>query len=146
MLWSMDNIVAPCRCCRVSAEDARPLQKARQGRCMKVERATVQKYTAFLKDKHRPPSKGGNTRAWHQHALIVDGERYSFLALGAKKWVYASDTVTFDWEWDNTRQYRNIEAASVRAFDNEGKPVVRGLRGDKENRRCEVSCLAPRMA
>lgn len=106
--------------------------------CLKVEKATVQEYRAFLKDKTRPPSKGGNTRAWHQHTLMIADERYSFLALGAKKWVYASDTVTFEWEWDGSRKYRNIVPESVRTFDKDGNPVERGHHGSKPWRTADV--------
>jgi len=105
---------------------------------MKVEKAVVDKYTAFLKDKHRPPSRGGNTRAWHQHSLIIGGERYSFLALGAKRWVYAGDTVTFEWDWDPTQRWRNVKPETVQAFDKNGKPVERGIRGGKPWRRAET--------
>ena len=48
----------------------------------------VSNYKIFLAEPSRPPSKGGNTRAWHQHFLEVGGQSYSFLALGAKKWIY----------------------------------------------------------
>ena len=74
---------------------ARPLQQV-EGLYMRVERATVQNYRTVLTDKYRPPSKGGNTRAWHRHSLTINDESYSFWALGAKRWVYASDTVTFE--------------------------------------------------
>lgn len=54
---------------------------------MKVESAKIEKYAAYLKDKYRPPSRGGNTGAWHQHVMTIEGETYSFLARGARKWV-----------------------------------------------------------
>jgi hypothetical protein len=52
---------------------------------MRIEKAIVEHYAAYLKDKYRPPSRGGNTRAWHQHVLRINGETYAFLALGARK-------------------------------------------------------------
>lgn len=91
----------------------------------------VENYRAILKDKYRPPSKGGNTRAWHQHSFEIDGERYSFLALGKKRWIFANDTVTFKWAWDESGQYRNVDRATIQAIDKNGNKVERGERGDK---------------
>jgi hypothetical protein len=82
-------------------------------------------------DKHRPPSKGGNTRAWHRHALTVNGEWYSFFALGQKRWAFKGDTVSFEWSWDATGRYRNIETGTFQAWDKNGEPVERGERGTK---------------
>lgn len=91
----------------------------------------VTNYRAILMEPSRPPSRDGNTRAWHQHAFEIDGERYSFLALGAKKWIFAKDTVEFEWNWDETGQYRNIDPDTIRTIDHRGKAVVRGERGSK---------------
>jgi hypothetical protein len=79
-----------------------------------------------------PVSRGGNTGARHQHRLTIGGEVYSFLALGAKKWVFARDLVSFEWDWDKTQRYRNIECDSVETWDRNGKLIVRGLRGFKK--------------
>ena len=98
----------------------------------------VENYRAVLKDKYRPPSKGGNTRAWHQHSFEVDGERYAFLGLGSKRWIYASDSVTFRWSWDKSRQYRNVIPETIRTFAQSGKEVVRGERGSKNWRTAET--------
>jgi hypothetical protein len=98
---------------------------------MRVEKATVESYGSYLKDKHRPPSKGGNTRAWHQHVLVIDGEKYSFLAAYAGKFVYKGETVSFDWEWDESKRYRNIDRSTVVAWDAAGNRTIRGNRSDK---------------
>lgn len=98
---------------------------------MRIERAAIQHYGIYLKDKYRPPSRGGNTRAWHQHVLTIDGERYSFLATWAGKFVYKNETVSFDWEWDATHRYRNVDVASVIAWNANGLQVLRGQRGGK---------------
>lgn len=103
-----------------------------------VEDATPDDYRAILKDKYRPPSRGGNTRAWHQHVMTIAGERYSFLALGARKWVYAGDMVSFTWSWDASRQYRNVDPNSVMVRNKAGEPVVRGERGSKKWRTAET--------
>jgi hypothetical protein len=63
--------------------------------------------------------------------LKIHGEYYSFLALGAKKWVYASDTVSFDWECDASERYRNVLPETLVARDKNGEVVVRGHRGAK---------------
>jgi hypothetical protein len=98
---------------------------------VKVEKAQVEKYGVYLKDKSRPPSRGGNKRAWHQHVIAIRGERYAFLAAWSGKFVFKGETVSFDWEWDETNNYRNINVGSVVAFSDDGKHKVRGERGSK---------------
>ena len=98
----------------------------------KIGPIKVKNYRTFLVDKYRPPSKGGNTRAWHRHSFEVDGATYSYLALGSRKWVYASDTVEFIWSWDATGKYRNVVTSSMATLDKNGKHVVRGERGTKK--------------
>lgn len=110
----------------------------------RVEDASLEDYRAVLKDKYRPPSRGGNTRAWHQHALIIAGERYSFLSLGGRKWVYAGDTVSFTWSWDASGQYRNVDTDSIVVRDKAGKVVTRGDRGDKAWRTAQTRLPARR--
>lgn len=102
------------------------------GKRIKVGPVEVNSYRAFLVEPSRPPSKGGNTRAWHQHSFEIDGERYSFLALGAKRWVFTNDTVEFEWHWDESGLYRNIDPATVRTMNARGETVVRGERGTKK--------------
>lgn len=111
---------------------------------MRVERAVVERYRAYLKDKYRPPSKGGNTGAWHQHVLRIDGENYSFLAAHAGKFVFKGETVSFDWDWDETKRFRNVVADSVVAHGRDGSPVVRGSRGGKAWRTAETRLPARR--
>lgn len=111
---------------------------------MKVEFAAPEHYGAYLKDKSRPPSRGGNTRAWHQHVLTIGGERYSFLALGARKWVFAGDTVSFDWEFDSSGKYRNVVLETFVTLDRNGKRCVRGDRGAKRWRTAETRLPASR--
>jgi hypothetical protein len=101
---------------------------------MRIEDRPIENYTTYLNEPYRPPSRGGNTGAWHQHAIKIDGERYSFEALGSKKWVFARDTVSFDWEWDASGKYRNILDATIQVRDKAGKPVTRGERGSKPRR------------
>jgi hypothetical protein len=99
-----------------------------------VGRTVIEDYTYKLVELGRPPSKGGNTRAQHRHAVKIAGEWYSWLALGAQKWVFVNDEVSFDWRWDAARTYRNVIPGSVRTWDKAGNPVHRGIRGSKRLR------------
>lgn len=120
------------------------MSQTAESEVFRVEDVTPDDYGAILKDKSRPPSRGGNTRAWHQHVLTIAGERYSFLALGAGKWVFAGDTVSFEWSWDASRRYRNVDPDSIRVRDKTGKAVVRGDRGRKKWRTAETRLPARR--
>ncbi len=62
----------------------------------------------------------------------IDGERYSFLALGAKRWVFANDTVEFESHWDESGRYRNVDPTTIRTINARGEIVVRGVRGTKK--------------
>ncbi len=104
----------------------------------KVGPVRVANYKTFLVDKYRPPSRGGNTRAWHRHSFEVEGDQFSFLALGAKKWIFAKDTVEFNWEWNKTKKYRNVLPETVSTKDADGNIEVRGERGDKKWRTSSV--------
>ncbi|MCZ4292054.1 hypothetical protein [Hoeflea alexandrii] len=98
---------------------------------MRIEKADLENYGVYLKDKSRPPSRGGNKRAWYQHVMVISGEKYSFLAAWSGKFVFKGETVSFDWEWDETHKYRNADAASVLAWTADGKQRRRGERGSK---------------
>ena len=82
--------------------------------------ATVESYSAILREPYRPPSRGGNTSALHAHYLTIEGEVYSFLARGSRKWVYKGDTVTFDWELEQGK-YRNIRKDTLVTRDKKMK-------------------------
>ena len=89
-------------------------------------------------DKYRPPSRGGNTTAWHRHVLIIGGKAYSFLAAHAGKFVYKGETASFDWDWDESGKFRNIEIRSVVAHKPDGSAIVRGNRAPKRWRTAEA--------
>ncbi|MGZ0799615.1 hypothetical protein ACXNAL_00065 [Kluyvera ascorbata] len=92
-----------------------------------VSNKKISEYIKILTEKSRPPSKGGNSKARHTHILIVDGERYSFIAFDSKQWVFKTDTVSFDYEINNG--YKNIIPDSIETIDKNGCRVVRGNRG-----------------
>src|ERR1043165_9507749 len=102
-----------------------------EGKSLRVERAEVEHYGVYLKGKSRPPSRGGNSRAWHQHVLMIGGKRYSFLATWSGKFVYKGETVSFDWDWDKDQRYRNVDVASVVAWKPNGEQFWRGERSSK---------------
>jgi hypothetical protein len=90
-------------------------------------------YYLQLQEKYRPPSRGGNTSARHSHVLVIDGERYSFLAQGSQRWVFKGDTVSF--EYVTNGPYRNIVKETLQTLDRYGNSVVRGKRGFKRKLR-----------
>ncbi|ESX82671.1 MULTISPECIES: hypothetical protein [unclassified Mesorhizobium] len=98
---------------------------------MKVERAEVESYDVYLKDKSRPPSRSGNKHAWHSHVLVVAGETYSFLAPWSGKFVYKNEVVSFEWQWSENQKYRNIDRGTVIAWTPDGEHKLRGERGSK---------------
>ena len=102
------------------------------GKRHKIGPVKVVNYRTYLVEPYRPPSRGGNTRAWHQHSFEIDEERYSFLALGTKKGVFAADTVEFEWYWDDTGRYRNVDPSTIQTIDANGQAIVRGERGSKK--------------
>lgn len=105
----------------------------------RVDGAMVDGYTTLLVEPSRPPSRGGNTSAMHSHRLTIAGVAYSFLARGAKKWVFKGDSVSFDWHWDASRCYRNIQPATLVTQDRSGSEIVRGDRRSKPKLRTAIS-------
>lgn len=97
--------------------------------------AEIEAYpTPALADKYRPPSRGGNTTVRHRHRIIIDGEWYSWFAVGAKKWIFKGDRVTFQYEV-TPEGYRNVVPETLRTVDKKGKEVIRGVRGPAFTRR-----------
>lgn len=111
---------------RLTVSHGVPLQR--------VEGAAVEAYTTVLKEPSRPPSQGGNTRALHLHLLNIDGQTFTLFALGAKKWVFKGDTVSFSYRLVDG-QYRNVVRESIQTLDAKGALVVRGDRGRKSKLR-----------
>lgn len=93
---------------------------------MKITNKKIENYSIFLKEKYRPPSRGGNTKALHAHYITIDGEKFSFLGLGSQKWVYKSDLVSFEYEVKD--QYKNIIKETIVTIDKNGREVIRGNR------------------
>ena len=96
---------------------------------MKIENIKIDSYTLRLIENYRPPSKGGNTSALHQHFIEVENEKYSFRALGSQQWIFKSDSVSFEYEINDG--YKNVIVATITTIDKNGKVVVRGNRDYK---------------
>lgn len=99
-----------------------------KGAVMLVENVQIEKYVTLFKYKYCPLVPNEYTGLWYQHRLIIDNEVYSFLALGAQRWVFKQDTVSFEWDWDKTGKYRNIKATTLQTSNKNGKEIVRGTR------------------
>ncbi len=99
-----------------------------------VENAEVEHYAAYLHEKYRPPSRGGNTSALHVHVLAIGGEKFSFFARGSRKWVFAGDRVSFTYRV-TPEGYRNIRRQTIVTVDGKGHRVVRGDRRSKKTLR-----------
>ena len=102
-----------------------------------VEGKQITAYSKFLVERSRPPSKGGNATALHSHVLEIDGEKYSFLALGSQQWVFKSDTVSFEYEIRDG--YKNIAVETIITLDRHGNTIVRGNRGFKSTLRTAIT-------
>jgi hypothetical protein len=96
-----------------------------------IQNARITEYTVILLEPSRSPSRGGNGRAWHSHRITIGEDHYSWKGLGFRQWVFKSDTVSFEWEFDKTGKYRNVDPRSIKATDASGKAVTRGERGTK---------------
>jgi hypothetical protein len=103
----------------------------------KIEGRKITAYSKRLVENSRPPSKGGNTGALHAHILEIDGEKYSFVALGSQQWVFKSDTVSFEYEIKDG--YKNITKETIVTLDRHGQPMVRGNRGFKKKLRTAIT-------
>lgn len=105
----------------------------------KVEDKKINAYQKYLQENSRPPSRGGNTKALHSHVLEIDGEKYSFLALGSQQWVFKSDTVSFEYEIKDG--YKNIDKETILTIDRHGHLIVRGNRSFKSQLRTATTRL-----
>lgn len=96
---------------------------------LRIENKKITSYGTFLKEPSRPPSRGGNTRALHAHVLEIEGQKFSFLALGSQKWIFKTDIVSFEYQIENG--YKNIIKDSIITIDRNGNVVSRGNRAFK---------------
>jgi hypothetical protein len=100
-----------------------------------VSDAKISEYQVFLHEHYRSRSKGGNAKALHIHLLTIDDTKYSFFAPGWTQWVHKTDRISFQWRFDQSGKYRNIDRLTIKVFDKEGKPTKRGSRDFSKKRR-----------
>ncbi|WP_426732699.1 hypothetical protein [Myxococcus faecalis] len=93
-----------------------------------IKDAQIEDYRTSLQEHSRPPSRGGNQKALHRHALIINGEEYSFFVNGRLQWVHKRDRVSFRYKVVKG-QYKNILPETLQTVDSMGRQVVRGMRG-----------------
>lgn len=98
-----------------------------------IEWTGIDDYASFLLEKSRPPSQGGNTSAIHSHRVTIDGEIYYFKARGARRWIYANDSVRFAHYDADGRNL--IFKGTVEVRETTGEMVVRGDRRAKKVQR-----------
>lgn len=103
----------------------------------------IENYTTILKEKSRPPSKGGNTKALHSHAIFIDNVKYTFRAFGSQQWAFKTDIVSFEYDVVDDK-YNNIKKETLVTIDRSGNPVVRGYRGSKKLRTADTRLPARR--
>lgn len=101
---------------------------------MRIERSGFNAYNTYLAEPSRPPSQGGNTKALHRHVIIIGGDKYSFFAPWSGKFAHKGELISFDWDWDKTGTFRNIDKLSFEAFTKDGDHEIRGDRSDKVRR------------
>ena len=94
---------------------------------MRVEKSGFHAYNTYLEE---PPRDAGNETALHRH-VIIGGDKYSFFAHWSGKFAHKGERISFDWDWDRTGEFRNIDKSSFEAFTKEGAVQIRGDRTDK---------------
>ena len=108
--------------------------KNSEGEIRKLVSVSIDDYKKSLWESARPPSRGGNTKALHRHSMEINGDWYSFFALGAQQWAFKGDILKFDYIL-TPKGYRNVIKNSVSATDKKGNLVHRGNRGFKKQLR-----------
>lgn len=91
-------------------------------------------YKTVLLEPHRPPSRGGNSRAVHSHQIVIEGVKYYFTAVGTKHWVFSTDSVEFAWYY-NKNGLRIILKGTIMTIDKKGEHKDRGDKSVKRKQR-----------
>ena len=101
---------------------------------MRIEKSGFNAYNTYLEEPSRPPGQGGNAEALHRHVIIIGGDKYSFFAHWSGKFAHKGERISFDWDWDKTGTFRNIDKPSFEAFTKAGDREIRGDRSDTVRR------------
>ena len=95
---------------------------------MRIEKSGFHAYNIYLEE---PPRPDGNETALHRHVIIIGGDKYSFFAHWSGKFAHKGERISFDWDWDRTGEFRNIDKPSFEAFARDGARQMRGDRADR---------------
>lgn len=98
---------------------------------MRIEKSGFHAYNTYLEE---PPRADGNETALHRHVIIIGGDKYSFFAHWSGKFAHKGERISFDWDWDRTGEFRNIDKPSFEAFAKDGTVQIRGDRSDTVRR------------
>lgn len=95
---------------------------------MRIEKSGFHAYSVYLEE---PPRPDGNETALHRHVIIIGSDKYSFFAHWSGKFAHKGERISFDWDWDQTGEFRNIDKPSFEALAKDGTVQIRGDRSDK---------------
>ena len=89
---------------------------------MKIENKKIESYDLYLKERSKS-SKIKKNQARHSHVLMIEGEKYSFIARGNKQRVYKTDSISFEFQVKNG--HNNIDKSTIVTLDENGEIVQR---------------------
>ena len=88
----------------------------------KIENKTIESYDLYLKERNKS-SKIKKNQARHSHVIMIEGQKYSFIARGKKQRVFKTDSVSFDYQVKNG--HNNIDKNTIITLDDKGELVKR---------------------
>ncbi len=89
---------------------------------MKIENKKIESYDLYLKERNKS-SKIKKSQARHSHVIMIEGEKYSFIARGNKQRVFKTDSISFDYQIKNG--HNNIDKSTIVTLDQNGEIVQR---------------------
>ena len=89
---------------------------------MKIENKKIESYDLYLKERNKS-SKIKKSQARHSHVIMIEGQKYSFIARGNKQRVYKTDSISFEFQIKNG--HNNIDKSTIVTHDENGEIVQR---------------------
>lgn len=89
---------------------------------MKIENKKIESYDLYLKERNKS-SKIKKSQARHSHVIMIEGQKYSFIARGNKQRVYKTDSISFEFQVKNG--HNNIDKSTIVTHDENGEIVQR---------------------
>ena len=89
---------------------------------MKLENKKIESYDLYLKERNKL-SKVKKTQARHSHVIMIEGQKYSFIARGNKQRVFKTDSISFDFQVKNG--HNNIDKSTIVTHNENGEIVQR---------------------